>query len=244
LTRRAKAAKNCGVGRVRSRGGAVAALVAAVAVLSSDALAAAPAATPQTATFRVTVRGSISSAVNTYPEASARCRPASEIGLWRHVTFHSARPTLVTVVGARGSRKPVRFKGKVRRLLGEIHLAAPSQYELVCPDGTRMTVRGEYFTGSTSWRGGAVRLRSPRRGRIVLGPLRGVPQDPSGACGQASGAPLALELAPGRLAEAKLLNPRLRRLVVRGGKRRSARPSPTCGVSESVEWKVVFRRVR
>jgi hypothetical protein len=232
------------VGRVRSRGGAVAALVAGAAVLAVDAGAAAPAATSRTATFRVTVTGSISSAVNTQPDPSARCRPASEIGLWRLLTFHSARPTLVTVIGARRSKKPVRFKGKLRRLLGEIHLAAPSQYELVCQDGTRRTVAGEYFTGSTAWRGGVVRLRSPRRGRIVLGPLRGVPEDPSGGCGQRWGAPQALSLAPGRLAEAKLLNPRLKRLVVQGARRRSARPLPTCAVSESVEWKLVFRRVK
>jgi hypothetical protein len=232
------------VGRLGSRGGAVAALVAAVAVLSADTGATAPAAASRTATFRVTVTGSISSAVNTYPDPSARCRPASEIGLWRLLTFHSARPTLVTVRGVAGSKKPVRFvKGKLRRLLGEIHLAAPSQYELVCQDGSRRTVAGEYFTGSTAWRGGVVRLRSPRRGRIVLGPLRGVPEDPSGGCGQRWGAPQALALAPGRLAERKLLNPRLKRLVVQGGRRRSARPLPNCAVSESVEWKLVFRRV-
>jgi hypothetical protein len=232
------------VGRVRSRGGAVAALGAAAAILSLDAVAAAPQATLQTSKFRVTLSGSISSAVNTFPDASGRCRPTSEVGVWRLLTFHSARPSLVTVVGARRSRKPVRFvRAQVRRLVGEIHSAAPSQYELLCQDGTRRTVRGEYFTGSTSWGGGAVRLASRRRGRIAVGPLRGVPEDPSGACGQTSAARLGLELAPGRLPESKLLNPRVKRFVVRGGKRRSAKPLPTCGVSESVEWKAVFRRV-
>jgi hypothetical protein len=91
-----------------------------------------------------------------------------------------------------------------------------------------------------------VSLTSPRKGRIVLGPLRGVPEDPGGACGQASGAPLGLELAPGRLVEAKtkLFDRGLKRLVVRGGMQRSTRPSPTCGLSEAVAWKLVLRGIR
>jgi hypothetical protein len=197
------------------------------------------------ATFRVTLSGSISIAVNTYPEASARCRPASEVGVWRLLTFRSERPTRLEVAGSRGPAVPVRFAGeRIRRLLGEIHLAAPSEYEVVCLDGSRRTVRSDYFTGSTSWRGGAVKLTSPRRGRIVLGPLTGVPEDPGGACGQVSGAPLGLELAPGRLTEAKLFDGKRKRVVVRGGMHRSARPSPTCGVAEAVDWTLVFRRVR
>jgi hypothetical protein len=233
------------VGRVRSRGGAVVAVVAAVAALTLDAGAAGPGGAFQKATFRVTLSGTISSAVNTYPDLAARCRPTIEVGVWRLLTFRSARPTLVTVVAGRGRAAPVRFVGsQVRRLLGEIHLAAPSQYELVCPDGSRSTVRGEHFTGSTSWRGGAVALASPRKGRIVVGPLSGVPEDPGGACGQLSGAPLGLELAPGRIVETKFFDRGVKRLVVRGAMNRSARPSPTCGVSEAVDWKLVLRRIR
>jgi hypothetical protein len=226
-------------------GARVVAVAAAVAALTLDAGAAAPGGASQKAKFRVTLSGTISSAVNSYPDLAARCRPAIEVGVWRLLTFRSARPTLVTVVAGRGRAAPVRFVGsEVRRLLGEIQLAAPSQYELVCPDGTRTTVPGEHFTGSTSWRGGAVRLASPRKGRIVLGPLNGVPEDPGGACGQQSGAPLGLELAPGRIVEARLFNRGLKRLVVRGEMHRSARPSPTCGVSEAVDWKLVLRRIR
>jgi hypothetical protein len=213
-------------------------------VLSLDAAAAGPRAAPQKALFRVTVSGSITSAVNTYPDAGGRCRPAADVGVWRLLTFRSPRPALVTVVGSRRSRRPVRFlRPKVRRLVGEIHHTAPSEYELLCDDGTRRTVRGDSFTGSSTWRGGTIRLRSPRRGRIVVGPLRGAPQDPGGACGRPSAAGLGPERAPGRLVEAKLLNPRLRKLVIRGGRRRSAKPLPTCRVSESVRWKLVFRRV-
>jgi hypothetical protein len=233
------------VGRVRSRGGAVVAVVAAAAALALDAGAAGPGDASDRAKFRVTLTGTISSAVNTYPDLTARCRPTVEVGVWRLLTFRSARPTFVTVVAGRGRGAPVKFVGsQVRRLLGEIHLAAPSEYELLCLDGSRRTVRGDYFTGSTSWRGGAVRLASPRRGRVVLGPLRGPPEDPGGACGTLSGAALGLELAPGRLAETKLFNRNLRTLVVRGGIHRSSRPSPTCGVSQTVDWKLVLRRIR
>jgi hypothetical protein len=233
------------VGRVRSRGGAVVAVVAAVAALTLDAGAAGPGGAFQKAKFRATLSGTISSAVNTYPDLAARCRPTTEVGVWRLLTFRSARPTLVTVLAGRGRAARVRFVGsQVRRLLGEIHLAAPGQYELVCPDGTRTTVRGEHFTGSTSWRGGAVSLASPRKGRIVLGPLRGVPEDPGGACGQGSGAPLGLELAPGTIVEAKLFDRGLKRVVVRGRMQRSTRPSPSCGLSEAVHWKLVLRRIR
>jgi hypothetical protein len=232
------------VGSVRSRGGAVVAVVAAAAALTVAVAAAAAEGNARTAKFRVSLRGTISSAVNTYPEVAARCRPTADVGIWRLMTFRSARPTLVTVVAGHRKATPVRFVGaEVRRLLGEIHLAAPSQYELVCPDGTRSTVPGEHFTGTTSWRGGAVRLSSPRKGRLVLGPLRGVPKDPGGACGERSGAPLGLELAPGRVVEAKLFDRKLRKLVVRGAKRRSVRPSPSCGLSEAVEWELVLRRM-
>lgn len=233
------------MGRVRSRGGAVVAVIAATAALTLDADAAGPGGASQKAKFRATLSGTISSAVNAYPDLAARCRPTIEVGVWRLLTFRSARPTLVTVVAGRGRAAPVRFVGsKVRRLLGEIHLAAPSQYELVCQDGSRMTVPGEHFTGSTPWRGGAVRVASPRKGRIVLGPLSGVPQDPGGACGEPSGAPLGLELAPGRIVEAKLFDRRVTKLVVRGGRHRSTRPSPTCGLSETVDWELVLRRIR
>jgi hypothetical protein len=233
------------VGRVRSRGGAVVAVVATVTALTLDAGAAAPGIASSKATFRVTLTGTISSAVNTYSDLTARCRPTVEVGVWRLLTFRSSRPTSLTVVAGRGRDSPVRFVGsEVRRLLGEIHLAAPSGYEMLCLDGSRRTVRSDYFTGTTSWRGGAVRMSSPKRGRVVLGPLRGPPEDPGGACGALSGAPLGLELAPGRLAEAKLFDRRLRTLVVRGGMHRSARPSPTCGVSETVDWKLVLRRIR
>jgi hypothetical protein len=232
------------VGRVRSRGGAVVVLVAAVA-LTLDARAAAPGAASQKAKFRATLSGTISSAVNTYPDVAARCRPTNEVGVWRLLTFRSSRPTLVTVVAGRGRRSPVRFVGsRLRRLLGEIHLAAPSQYEVVCLDGSRTTVPGEHFTGSTTWRGGAARMASPRKGRIVLGPLSGVPEDPGGACGEPSGAPLGLELAPGRIVEAKLFNRKLAKVVVRGRMKRSTRPSPTCSVSEAVDWELVLRRIR
>lgn len=231
------------MGRVRSRGGAVVAVVAAAVAMTLDAGAAGLGAS-QKAKFRITLSGTISSAVNTYPDLAARCRPTIDVGVWRLLTFRSARPTLVTIVAGRGQAAPVRFVGSdLRRLRGEIHLAAPSQYELVCPDGTRSTVRGEYFTGSTSWRGGAVQLASPRRGSIVLGPLNGVPEDPGGACGQLSGAPLGLELAPGRIVEAKLFDRNRKKLVVRGRMHRSTRPSPTCGLSESVDWELVLRRI-
>lgn len=234
-----------GVGRVRSRGGAVVALAAAVAALTLDAGAAGPGGAFKEAKFRVTVSGTISSAVNTYPDLAARCRPTIEVGVWRLLTFRSARPTIVTVVAGRGQAAPVRFVGSdLRRLVGEIHLAAPSQYELLCVDGSRTTVPGEYFTGSTSWRGGAVHLTSPRRGSVVLGPLSGVPEDPGGACGQVSGAPLGMELAPGRIVEARLFDRKRKRLVVRGAMHRSAQPSPTCGLSESVDWELVLRRIR
>jgi hypothetical protein len=232
------------VGRVRSRGGAVVAAVAAAAALILDAGAADSAGASRTATFRVTLSGTISSAVNTYPDLATRCRPTIEVGVWRLLTFRSGQPTRVTVVADRGRAAPVRFIGsKVRRLLGEIHLAAPSQYELVCPDGSRSTVPGEHFTGSTPWRGGVVRVASPRKGSIVLGPLSGVPRDPGGACGERSGAPLGLELAPGRITEAKLFDRSLKRLVVRGAMHRSTRPSPTCGLSEAVDWELVLRRI-
>jgi hypothetical protein len=213
--------------------------------MSLDAGAAGPGGASQKARFRVTVSGTISSAVNTYPDASARCRPTTKLGVWRLLTFHSARPTLVVVEAGGGPAAPIRFvRARVRRLLGQIRLAAPSEYEMRCLDGSLTTVRSDYFTGSTPWKGGVVRLASPRRGRIVLGPLRGVPEDPGGACGEASGAPLGPELAPGRLAEAKLFNEKLKRLVIRGRMRRSDRPSPTCRVAESVDWKLVFRRIR
>jgi hypothetical protein len=213
--------------------------------MSLDADAAGPGGASQKARFRVTVSGTISSAVNTYPDVSARCRPVTEVGVWRLLTFHSARPTRVEVEGGGGSTKPVRFvRARLRGLRGEIHLAAPSQYEVRCLDGSQTTVRADYFTGSTSWRRGAVRIASPRRGRVVLGPLTGVPQDPGGACGQGSGAPLGLALAPGRFAEAKLFNARVKKFVVRGRMRRSDQPSPTCGVAETVDWELVFRRLR
>ena len=212
--------------------------------MSSDAGAAAPGAVSQRATFLVTVSGSISSAVNTYPDVSARCRPTTEVGVWRLLTFRSARPTRVTVVGG-GPAKPVRFRrGKVRRLVGDIHLAAPSQYEVACSDGSHTTVRGNYFTGSTSWRGGVVRLSSPRKGRIAVGPLRGVPEDPGGACGETSGPLLRLQLARGPFAESRLFDRAVERLVVRGGMHRSLRLSPSCGVSEAVDWTLVLRRIR
>lgn len=213
--------------------------------MSLDAGAAGPGGASKKARFLVTVSGTISSAVNTYPDVAARCRPTTELGVWRLLTFHSARPTLVTVEAGSGPAAPIRFvRARVRGLLGQIHLAAPSQYEVRCLDGSQTTVHSDYFTGSTSWKGGAVRLASPRRGRIVLGPLRGVPEDPGGACGQVSGAPLSLQLAPGRLAESKLFNEKLKRLVIRGKMRRSDRPSPTCGVAESADWELVFRRIR
>ena len=233
------------MGRVRSRGGAVAALCAAATAVFLDAGAAASEGIGQKARFRVTLSGTISSAVNTLPDATARCRPTTEVGVWRLLTFRSARPTLVTVVGGRGSSEPIRFgRAKVRRLLGEIHVAAPEQYELQCVDGSSRTVRGDYFTGSTAWHGGAVRLVSSQRGRIVVGPLIGIPQDPGGACGQSEGPPVGVELAPGRIAETLIFNRLVKRLVVRGGLRRSRHPSTTCNVTETVDWELVFRRVR
>jgi hypothetical protein len=233
-----------GVGRVRSRGAAVAAVVAAMASMSLDA-AAEPVGVSEKARFRVTLSGAISSAVSTYPDLSARCRPTTDLGVWRLLTFRTARPTRVTVVRGGGPGTPIHFvRGRLRRLLGEIHLAAPSQYEVRCVDGSQTMVRSDHFTGPTSWKGGAVRLRSPRRGRIVLGSLRGVPRDPGGPCGQASGAPLGLALAPGRLVEAKLFNPKVNKIVIRGAVRRSSRPSRTCSVVETVDWKLVFRRIR
>jgi hypothetical protein len=232
------------VGRVRSRGGAVVAIIAAAAALTVEAGAAGPGGGYQKAKFRVTVSGTISSAVNTYPDLTARCRPTIELGVWRLLKFRSARSTLVTVVAGRGPAAPVRFVGsQLRSLLGEIHLAAPSQYELLCVDGSRRTVPGEYFTGSTAWRGGAVQLASPKRGTVVLGPLSGIPEDPGGACGRVSGAPLGLEHAPGRLVEARLFDRRRKKLVVRGGMHRSAQPAATCGLSESVDWELVLRRI-
>jgi hypothetical protein len=213
--------------------------------MSLDAGAAEPGGASQKARFRVTLSGAISSAVNTYPDASARCRPTTELGVWRLLTFRTARPTLITVVRGSGPAGTVRFvRGRLRRLLGAIHLAAPSQYEVRCVDGSQTMVRSDHFTGSTSWKGGAVRLTSPRRGRIVLGRLRGVPQDPGGPCGQASGASLGLALAPGRLVDAKLFNPKVKKLVIRGAMRRSDRPSRTCAVVQTVDWKLVFRRIR
>jgi hypothetical protein len=216
-----------------------------MAALLSDADAAAPGVASPAAKFRVTVSGMISSTVNTYPDLTARCRPTTELGVWRLLTFRSARPTVLTVVGGRGPTGPIRFVGaKVRRLLGEIHLAAPEQYELQCVDGSRRTIRGEYFTGSTAWRGGSVNLASPRRGRVALGPLSGVPEDPGGACGQAGGSPIGLEHAPGRISEVKLFSGEVKRLVVHGAMRRSAHPTATCGVAETVSWELVFRRIR
>jgi hypothetical protein len=213
--------------------------------MSLESGAAEPGGASQKARFRVTLSGAMSSAVNTYPDASARCRPTTELGVWRLLTFRSARSTLVTVVSGTGPAAPVRFvRGRLRRLLGEIHLAAPSQYEVRCLDGSQTMVRSDHFTGPTSWKGGAVRLTSPRRGKIVLGSLRGVPRDPGGPCGQASGAPLGLALAPGRLVEAKLFNAKVKKIVIRGATRRSDRPSRTCAVVETVDWKLVFRRIR
>jgi hypothetical protein len=243
LTRSAERKRIACVGRVRSRGGAVAALVAAVASTSLEAGAAEPGGASQKARFRVTLSGAISSAVNTYPDVAARCRPTTELGVWRLLTFRSARPTLVTVVRGSGPAAPIRFaRGRLRRLRGEIHLAAPSQYEVRCMDGSQTMVLSDHFTGPTSWNGGAVRLASPRRGRIVLGSLRGVPRDPGGPCGRASGAPL--RLAPGRLVEAKLFRKNVKRIVIRGARSRSVRPSRGCAVVESVDWTLVFRRIR
>jgi hypothetical protein len=197
------------------------------------------------AKFRVTVSGTISSAVNTYPDLAARCRPTIELGVWRLLTFRSARPALVTVVDGGGRTAPLRFaRSTLRRLRGEIHLAAPSQYEVLCSDGTRATVTADVFTGSTAWRGGALQLGSRRRGSLTLGPLTGVPEDPGGACGEPPALSGGVELPPGRIVEAKLFDPRLKRLVIRGGRKRSAQPSPSCGVSESVDWELVLNRVR
>jgi hypothetical protein len=111
-------------------------------------------------------------------------------------------------------------------------------------DGSSRTVRGDYFTGSIAWHGGSVRLVSPQRGRIVVGPLVGIPQDPGGACGQPEGPPVGVELAPRRIAETLIFNRFFKRLVVRGGLRRSRRPSTTCSVTETVDWELVFRRIK
>lgn len=233
------------MGRVRSRGGAVVAVIAATAALTLDADAAGPGGASEKAKFRATLSGTMSSAVNAYPDLAARCRPTIEVGVWRLLTFRSARPTLVTVVAGRGRAAPVRFVGsEVRRLLGEIHLAAPSQYEVRCADGSQTMVRSDHFTGPTSWKGGSVRLASPRRGRLVLGSMRGIPKDPGGPCGQASRAALGFELALGRLVEAQLFSAKVNRIVVRGAMHRSKRPLRRCAVVESVDWKLVFRRIR
>jgi hypothetical protein len=211
--------------------------------MSLDAGAAASEDVAQKARFRVTLSGTISSAVNTLPDPTARCRPTTEVGVWRMLTFRSARATLVTVVGGRESSEPIRFvRANVRRLVGEIHVAAPEQYELQCVDGSSRTVRGEHFTGSTAWKGGALRLVSPRRGRLLIGPLIGIPQDPGGACGLSAGPAAGLQQAPGRIAEKLLFRPLVKRVVVRGGLHRSRRPSTTCGVTETVDWELVFRR--
>jgi hypothetical protein len=216
-----------------------------VTALSLEAGAAEPGGASQKARFRVTLSGAISSAVNTYPDAAARCRPTTELGVWRLLTFRSSRPTLVTVVRGGGPAAPIRFvRARLRRLLGEIHLAAPSQYEVRCADGSQTMVRSDHFTGPTSWKGGSVRLASPRRGRIVLGSMRGIPKDPGGPCGQASRAALGLELALGRLVEAQLFSAKVNRIVVRGAMHRSKRPLRRCAVVESVDWKLVFRRIR
>jgi hypothetical protein len=84
----------------------------------------------------------------------------------RGVRFKS-RPTRVRIVD--GRLRAV----DVRGIRGTVTLAGAETTDTKCPDGTGSSQIADCATTRRSLTGGALRLRSPARGRLAFGPVRG-----------------------------------------------------------------------
>ena len=234
---------------------------ASAGLLPAGSLHASPTqGTPKRASFSVTMTARISGSIS-YRRTGVRerCRYSETGGGGATVSLRSGRPSRAIAVFRRDERGPhlLYLSGVLRSLVGTLtYTFVDTETALLeCEDGRPPTrtvmhcdpaqparfwnVRAHFFDAAGSPRSIAF---AAMRHRLTDVELRGCTTDPSDVQERLGG----IQLARGRLDEAKLLNDKGKRVVVEGLYRRSS-PFPATGaegsVSREIRWRLTFKRL-
>jgi hypothetical protein len=176
------------------------------------------------------------------PTVDGACSRTFRTEAIRRVRFKS-RPTRVRIVG--GRMQPV----VVRGIRGTVTLAGAETTDRDCPDGTGSSQIADCIRSTRSLTGGSLRLRSPGRGRLAAGLVRGARlaiancPDEIAAIRRAPGGPSPTAI---RLPVDKLTNPRARGVTSRVSfQRNEPFAAPEEGtLQQRVVWTLKFARVK
>jgi hypothetical protein len=206
--------------------------------------AAGAAAAPPAGVFTLTLSGTASAQWNHTgaPIVENGCTRTEKTEGLRSVRFRS-RPTRVRLVDER------LIAIDVRGLRGTVTLGGAETTETMCPGGEGSAQIRDCVTSKRSFTKGAVRLKSPARGRLAFGPARNVRVAVANCPDEVAAvrrAPLGPSPSPVRLPVDKLSNPRSQTVTTRVSFRRTVPfQLPELGSLElRATWTLTFRRLK
>jgi hypothetical protein len=180
---------------------------------------------------------------------------------WDHTSAPTPADACTKTERTEGIRS-VRFRSKATRVRivdgrlvvglggvrGTVKLSGAETTETTCPGGGGSAEIRDCITSTRSFSGAAVRLSSPVRGRLSLGPVRGVRlavADCPDEVAAVRRAPAGISPMPIRLPVDKLANPRNVSVTTRFSIRREDPfPRPASGtVEQHAAWTLTFKRV-
>lgn len=227
-------------------------LFIALAGVLLSALGAAGAATPQRATFRVTLTGTLTKEWRHVRVVSTQCnRTTTHTGEWR-LTLTTRRPSRLVIA------RPVRRGGRLRispatvaAVAGQAQQRGAREVVVSGPRCPRESTSVRCGLQRRSFRGASARLTSPARGRARFAPLRGAaaarsfrrtcPEEPPDIASIRTD--LALADAP--LSAADVFDRTVPRFFISGNTEQVTTLSgPYTGrVTERVRWTLTFTRL-
>jgi hypothetical protein len=216
----------------------------------------ASAATPQRATFRVALTGTLTKDWTVTRTVEGQAGECDEItthtGRWRLVVA-SSRPSRLVVIGPSGRGRPLRLSSAgVRSIDGRATQTGSKRLELRGPRCTGSIQRSQCATQRRAFRGATARLTSPVRGTARFARLQGAaparsfgricPEEPA----EIRAIRTDLSLADAPLSAAEVFGRNVPRFFISGNTElvTTLEGDYDGRITERVQWKLTFTRVR
>jgi hypothetical protein len=200
-------------------------------------------AAPSADVFLLTLSGTASAQWDhtSAPTPADGCTKTERTEGIRTVRFRS-RATRVRIVNGR------LVAVDVGGLHGSVKLSGAETTETTCPGGEGSSQISDCIISTRSFSGGVVRLSSPVRGRLALGPIRGVRLAVAECPDEVAAVrrePAGMSPGPIRLPLEKLTNPRTLRVTTHFSNRREDpfEPPESGSIAQRAAWTLTFKRV-
>lgn len=201
-------------------------------------------ATPEPTSFRLTVTGIVRQqwSFTSAPIVNGSCSRTERTEGIRTARFRTMRPILVRLSGGRV------LSTDLKGIAGTVTLAGANTTDERC-DGVGTSKIADCVQTRRSFSGVRVRVSSPRRGFVALGPARRVrlprsdcPLEPA----EVRRRPLGPAMSPRRMPKVALTEEKVARITMRASRSSTTNyASPEDGtLQERVDWKLTFVRVK